>query len=300
MSNRQLMVLDQKDPFANPELSLKESERILQEIVARNEQKLQADLSEFFFNHDGADFDMIVDTMTGHLEEALSSPEATVAETKIEVADDPLYEKEFANSQAVFEKIKQDDKRRANGEWLFYDPEEETKKATVELLSAGGRSTTSNSTSKNVGSNYTAQSTNTSTYQTQSQPSYTANGTQANTNTNNGPKHVFQHFEHFSKSMQNAAHNHKNPPSKHENGWAKYAKKTWWQKAKSVFTSPNFRIGVKLAAMLSLQLGMAVIGKKYEINGLGEGAAFVGCMIGVFFLSRELSKEGIDSRSFGF
>lgn len=286
MAERQLAVLEDVRKYTE----IMDGERILQELVAEKQQKLQQNLTEFFCDETSLDFEVVLEAANAQLEN-VKDIEQKVAESnvrKVESAKDATFTDVYEASQVTFERIKERDVQRKREDQLHFDP---APRVHAELVSPGGK-------------NYNTQPSNNTNYNTT--PRYqntTPNAAQPNQNQSNG-KNVFENFDHFARSMQNAVYNAKGhypqQAPKTEDGWGRFTKKSWWQKTKDWFKSPNFKTGVKVTAMLGLQLGMAVIGKKYEVEGMGQAAMFLGCMVGIFFLSRELNKEGIDARSFGF
>lgn len=80
-------------------------------------------------------------------------------------------------------------------------------------------------------------------------------------------------------------------------GWA--SKPSFKRKTLNFLRSKKAKILSKTALLMSLQLGMAVVGKKYEFQGMGQMVTFLGMMMGVFYLTRELVEDGFDPRGFG-
>lgn len=207
-------------------------------------------------------------------------------------SDDPYHLKKHEETQAVFKRHVEEDTRRIEAKNSSYN----SSYSNVEILNPGGKDKVKPSFASKV--------------ETSTQPAGASATTSTNTNSNTSATstpvkdetpHLFQRFANATTAMQNAAisSNGKLTETKEE-GWAKYAKKTWWQKAKEFVKSKNFALGAKIAAMLGLNMGMAIVGKKYQIDSVGEGLTFIGCMLGVFFLTRELHKDGVDARQLGF
>jgi hypothetical protein len=106
-------------------------------------------------------------------------------------------------------------------------------------------------------------------------------------------------FDQIPRVQQNVMDRAFNTPDwskekKPDEGWGKYAKKSWWRKTKDFFKSKKGRVMVKVGLLMAMQLGMAIIGRKYEFGGFGQAAAFLGMMLGTFYISKELQAEGVN------
>lgn len=72
------------------------------------------------------------------------------------------------------------------------------------------------------------------------------------------------------------------------------------RKVKKFFKSGKGRIMIKVSALLALNMAMAVFSKRYEFQNNKEMFAMFGFAITSFFISRELTEEGIDLGNFGY
>ena len=73
----------------------------------------------------------------------------------------------------------------------------------------------------------------------------------------------------------------------------------WKKRIKRFFKKKKVHIMAKVGMIMALQLGMAMIGKRYEFEGMGQMAVFLGMMMGIFYLTRELAEDGFDARGMG-
>lgn len=71
-------------------------------------------------------------------------------------------------------------------------------------------------------------------------------------------------------------------------------------KCRKFFKSGKGRITTKVAALILLQLGMGVVGKRYQFENAGQMAMMFTMMVGSFFLTRELAEDGFDPTGFAF
>lgn len=63
-----------------------------------------------------------------------------------------------------------------------------------------------------------------------------------------------------------------------------------------VFQTDKARMMMKVGAMLSLQMSMAIVSKRYEFDNSKQMLTYLGLMMGVFYIGHELSNEGLDPR----
>jgi hypothetical protein len=116
---------------------------------------------------------------------------------------------------------------------------------------------------------------------------------------------VYDHMGRIAQSTQDTAM--KTKPWKHyakeesnKSGWnSRNEKRSLLGRVKAFMRKPKFRITAKVGMLMSLQLGMAMVGKKYEFEGMGQAAMFLAMMMGVFYLTKELQNEDFDIRGLG-
>lgn len=116
---------------------------------------------------------------------------------------------------------------------------------------------------------------------------------------------VYDHMGRIAQSTQDTAM--KTKPWKHyakeeskNSAWtSRNQKRSLLGRVKAFMRKPKFRITAKVGMLMSLQLGMAMVGKKYEFEGMGQAAMFLAMMMGVFYLTKELQNEDFDIRGLG-
>lgn len=78
----------------------------------------------------------------------------------------------------------------------------------------------------------------------------------------------------------------------------------WWKKAlsntKSFIKGKKGRVMLKFGTYLAMNLAMGVFSKRLEFENSKQMTAMFAFMMGSFFLSRELSEEGINMNGFGY
>jgi hypothetical protein len=138
-------------------------------------------------------------------------------------------------------------------------------------------------------------------HETYDQPR-TTNTTYSGTPTGSGqptgkPRHIYDDMGHIQKNIQNlAVTSPKWNDEKRERSWGK---KSLWKRTKEWVSGKKGRIMIKFGALLALQLGMAVIGKKYSFENLWQASGFLCMMLATFFITKELQAEGFDARGVG-
>lgn len=143
-----------------------------------------------------------------------------------------------------------------------------------------------------------------STYATGSAQS---NSTQTNEQT--GPVDAMDAFGSMNAEIQKLGRQKIkgwNEKSEDEIGYFEaFARNTpWWKKslrkAKLFIKGKKGKITLKVAMLLGLNMGMAVFSKRYEFENGKQMTAMFAFMMTSFFLTRELSEEGVDLGGFGF
>ncbi|MGE7305889.1 hypothetical protein ACQKJG_18870 [Priestia megaterium] len=86
---------------------------------------------------------------------------------------------------------------------------------------------------------------------------------------------------------------------------SRFGKKRWSFKGmvasvKQWFRSEDAALLCKVGTMMCLELSLAIITKKYEFDNTGQLVAFLGMMLGIFYISREIMSEGYDPRRMSF
>lgn len=79
-------------------------------------------------------------------------------------------------------------------------------------------------------------------------------------------------------------------------GKGKFKLKYFLAKTKNWFRSKKGRRTVKMGMALCLETALAVITHKMHFDGNGQALAFIGMMLGLFYISNELWAEGYDPR----
>lgn len=149
-------------------------------------------------------------------------------------------------------------------------------------------------------SGYTQQRSGTST-------TTTSNSSQAQARKEGEIPSAMDNFQRMNDSVQRMGMQRSkawNQPAPKEAGdnYIHYAK--WHQKlkykTKKFFKSGKGRITTKVAALILLQLGMGVVGKRYQFENAGQMAVMFTMMVGSFFLTRELAEDGFDPTGLAF
>lgn len=116
---------------------------------------------------------------------------------------------------------------------------------------------------------------------------------------------VYDHMGRIAENTQHVAMKSKpwkayDKEEANTNAWAsKNGKKSLLSRIKRFVRKPKFRVTAKVGMLMTLQLGMAMVGKKYEFEGTGQAAMFLAMMMGVFYLTKELQNDDFDVKSFG-
>lgn len=117
---------------------------------------------------------------------------------------------------------------------------------------------------------------------------------------------VYDHMGRIAENTQTVAMKSKpwkayDKEEANNNAWAssRNGKRTLLGRVKRFMRKPKFRVTVKVGMLMTLQLGMAMVGKKYEFEGTGQAAMFLAMMMGVFYLTKELQNDDFDVKSFG-
>lgn len=129
------------------------------------------------------------------------------------------------------------------------------------------------------------------------------------TTQNTGPRDAMDAFSDMNSEVQKVGRQHIkgwNDSVEDEAGYFEaYANSTpWWKKslrkAKLFMKGKKGKITLKVGMLLALNMGMAVFSKRYQFENGKQMAAMFGFMMTSFFITRELSEEGIDLGGFGF
>ena len=83
-----------------------------------------------------------------------------------------------------------------------------------------------------------------------------------------------------------------------------YSSKKWsfkgmWERTKGWFNSNEGALMLKVGAFLCMETALAIMTKKFQFDGALQAVSFIGMMMGVFAIGRELSTEGINIRNYG-
>lgn len=107
-------------------------------------------------------------------------------------------------------------------------------------------------------------------------------------------------YSHGAQSMRNMAFSGREKVKKKKKrnhfGKKRFSVKNVWGSVKEWFHSDESILLSKIGVMLCLETGMAIITKQHEFEGTGQMLAFLGMMLGVFYISREIRAEGFDPR----
>lgn len=287
MSDNQLVI--HRDSVSKYAFFAKGREESIPEItdaMLMAEERLQTEqrLSEMFFGSAGGSMEDLYELYRPKLEELQAEIPTQVLkeeDLKTEVAD-PFHAKKYEESKVIFA-------RREVKETDPFDPA-----YSQSAIPPGSRSTEYVQDNRNIGTRpaYTDRAAGpTQTYDPVARPTTTPT---------NRPPHIYDQIPRVMQNVQNVAMTTpKFEPDRSGQGWGKYAHKTRWQKIKEWFHSKNARITMKVGLLMALQLGMAVVGKKYSFDGLWQGGMFLSMMMGVFVITKELQKDGFDARGFG-
>ena len=72
-----------------------------------------------------------------------------------------------------------------------------------------------------------------------------------------------------------------------------------WSRTKEWFNSDEGTIMLKVGAFISLETALGIMTKKFEFDGALQAVSFIGMMLGVFAIGRELSVEGLNPKNYG-
>lgn len=257
------------------------------------EQKLQQEqhMSRMFFGDNGGSLDDLYQIYLPKLEEIEKEAPAKLlklAELDAE-SEDPFHEKKFEEANVIFAQQKldtMDEFMNSKEPYNRLDPA--THSQTTDYIKHTG---------------WGSQTRTTSTYD----PMRTTGAVDPNVpkQTYNSvpqagkPVHLFDQIPRIQQNVQNVAWLSPKWGNEKTQGWGKYAHKNLWQKTKAFFKSDRGRILIKVGALMTIQLGMAVVGKKYAFEHLWQAGAFLCMMLGTFFITKELQRDGYDMRGFG-
>lgn len=133
--------------------------------------------------------------------------------------------------------------------------------------------------------------------------------TNKQTTQNNEPRSAMDAFSDMNAEVQKVGRQRIkgwNTATEEEMGYFEaYAHNTpWWKKslrkAKSFVKGKKGKITLKVGMLLALNMGMAVFSKRYKFEDGKQMAAMFAFMMTSFFITRELSEEGIELGGFGF
>lgn len=117
---------------------------------------------------------------------------------------------------------------------------------------------------------------------------------------------VYDHMGRIADNTQNVAmktkrwKDYEKEEARNNTSWSSgNGKQSLLGRIKRFVRKPKFRVTAKVGMLMTLQLGMAMVGKKYEFEGMGQAAAFLAMMMGVFYLTKELQNDDFDVKSFG-
>lgn len=133
--------------------------------------------------------------------------------------------------------------------------------------------------------------------------SATTGSSSASGSAQRGTRKAMDEFQRMNANVQRLG-------TQRTNGWTDYketeeeyfsqfAKNTpFWKrgirKVRNFLKSGKGRITMKMGIVIALQMAMAVFGKKYEFESMGQMAMMFSLMLASFFMTRELSGEGLD------
>lgn len=271
---------DFRQKFFTKDRELRTQEITNEQMMEIERQSVDQDVSETFFGGMVASFDDLVALYENDMqaiEEETKSDVIKEEQLKVET-EDPYSMKRFQEEESVFPKKRLEAK-------LANDPAAPRK--------PDGSTSTNNvingSNSQRLGYNGGYNDPN---YRPDNRtPTFTA-----------GPKagekaHIMSHTDRAMTNAQNAAWNSpKFEDSVGEEGWEAYANKTWWQKAKSWVKGKNGRVMAKVTAFIVMQVGVALVSKKYVFDNWWQPVFFCSMMVGSFWMTKSLQKDGYDMR----
>lgn len=263
-----------------------------EELIAAERQDVDALLNEFF------DFENGLDDLVENYKEDIEMLAEKNKDDVIKRADlkanteDPYHLKEYEKQRTVFSRKVLEDKKESLVGTMDYSTSTDYVKTDIPKTSSGYATRSSN---RSYGSSTS------STYGTKSTTSYGTSSTKPNGPPKSGDEiNLSDRISYVAENVMDVAIK----PVKgwtdrvEETGWGS-GKKSWKRKIKSFFKSKKANVLLKTGMLMTLQLGMAMVGKKYKFEGAGQTAAFLGMMMGVFYLTRELAEDGFDPRGFG-
>ena len=253
------------------------------EIAQQNEELNQ------FFGFDGGleDFIAMYEEDMNILAEQMKDDVLKAEDLEVET-EDPFHIKLFEAEQAVFQKRKVEEQK-----------ENVSKISSSTDYVKDSSTKTSSFSSRTTGTSGYRSPTSSSTTTTSSSSSLYGNKSTTAKKEDEGPRRLNDDYGYVASKVQDVASQKVNGWREKpvETGWG--GKPSWKRKFKNFFKSKKASILLKTGMLMTLQLGMAMIGKKYEFEGAGQMAMFLGMMMGVFYLTRELAEDGFDPRGFG-
>jgi hypothetical protein len=263
-----------------------------EELQAEEQMEREQKMSQMFFGDMGGSSADIYEMHRHTLEEIQKEVPVVVLEVEELKAEtkDPFHDENYQIASTVFARTmsttaKTMDEFMAGGDYTPLSP------------ASGSRSTDYVVGSGGLG-------TRPSVRDNLHDPVRPSNPSYAGTSTTSGstaqpakPRHIFDDMGEISKKIQTlAVTSSKWNDEKREKSWGK---KGWWRRTKEFLGGKKGRIMIKFGALLALQLGMAVIGKKYSFDNLWQASGFLCMMLGTFFITKELHAEGFDPRGVG-
>jgi hypothetical protein len=260
-----------------------------EELQAAERLAIDQELNEFFGMDGGLEglYDLMKEDIET-LEEQMKDDVIKVEELEAET-EDPFHLQRFENEQKVFQKRRVEEAKEAK---------RETSTSTDYVKDEKSYGGTGYSTYNKPSAGYTYGGNK--TYSSYSGGGYTQpNKSASGDGKVKDPKRLNEDVGFIASKVQDVA-------AQKVNGWKEKAQETGWggkpswkRRIRNFFRTKKARILLKTGMLMTLQLGMAIVGKKYEFEGMGQAAMFLGMMMGVFYLTRELVEDGFDPRGFG-
>lgn len=218
------------------------------------------------------------------LEEETKKEVIKEEQLKVET-DDPFFEKKFEEEKSTFLR------RRLEEKDTSATRQPEHSRSTNYVVNSSGNPAYGNSGGYWSSGGYSSSSSNS----TVNRPLSTPAGPKAGDKSN-----IMNDLGRAMGNTQNVAWNTpKLEPEQPKDGWEGYGKKNWWQKTKAWLKGKPGRVMVKVAGFMALQLGIALVSKKYVFDNWWQPVFFLSAMVGTFWMSKSLQQDGFDMRGLG-
>lgn len=310
MSKQELMVTGVFDKYAHIFENLGKNVQTELKSVSyeeKHEEVLQArtnDLSDFF-GFDIGSVENFTQSLMAEVGDELNDTyeSSIVKQDKLDARTKEENEERFKESQFVFQRSVAEKQNLTEPEWS------KSTDYVVEKDQPGYAQKMSNQSYKKM--DYATKSG----YGTDTKKGYQSGSSSSSWDKNKSaktdePTEATYAFGYMNNEVQNIATQRIpdwNRPSKEEasSHFEQYARNVpWWKKgirkAKSFVKSKKGRITAKMAILIGMNMGMAVMSKRMKFENGQQMVGMFAFMITSFFITRELTEEGVNLNGFSF